>query len=177
MGFPAKAPADVGADLISTLRQVLRQTDGSLFLRQCSRMTPEEVSQTSSAGGFDDLEELVKAVALAAGEVDELLRSLDNGATFGCPCNRDATPAPELEQSFVAEQPQRTQHGVAVDAEDGGEVLRRREALSRLCLSLCNRTADLGGDLFVEIGGVGLIHLDTQHDVSHTSATNHGGRQ
>jgi glucose/arabinose dehydrogenase len=64
---------------------------------------------------------------------------------------RDATPAPELEQSLVAEQAQRTQHGVRVDAEDGGEILRRREALSRLRLSLGDRPSNLSGDLFVQI--------------------------
>jgi hypothetical protein len=58
-----------------------------------------------SADVFDDLDQLVEAVTLAAGEVDELFRSLDDGAAFGCACDRDATPAAELEQSFVAEQP------------------------------------------------------------------------
>ena len=37
-----------------------------------------------------------------AGEVDELLRSLDDGATFGRACDRDAAAAAELEQSLVA---------------------------------------------------------------------------
>ena len=56
-----------------------------------------------SADVLDDLDQLVEAVALAAGELDELPRSLDDGAAFGRPRNRDATPAPELEQSLVAE--------------------------------------------------------------------------
>jgi hypothetical protein len=58
-----------------------------------------------SADLLDDLDELVHAVALAAGEGDELPRSLDDSPAFGRPCDRDATPAPELEQSLVAEQP------------------------------------------------------------------------
>jgi hypothetical protein len=46
---------------------------------------------------FDDLDELVEAVTLAAGEVDELLCSLDNGASFGRSCDQDAAAAAELE--------------------------------------------------------------------------------
>ena len=58
-------------------------------------------SQTStlpaSADVFDDLDELVEAVALLAGEVDEFLRSLDDGAAFRCARDRDAAPAAELQ--------------------------------------------------------------------------------
>jgi hypothetical protein len=36
----------------------------------------------SSADVLDDLDELVEAVAMAAGEVDELFGSLDDGAAF-----------------------------------------------------------------------------------------------
>ena len=50
-----------------------------------------------SADVFDDLNELVEAVAVVAGEIDELSGSLDDGAAFGCPCDRDAAAAPELE--------------------------------------------------------------------------------
>jgi hypothetical protein len=50
-----------------------------------------------SAHVFDDLDELVHAVALATGEVDELSSTLDDNTTFGRPCNRNATPASELE--------------------------------------------------------------------------------
>ena len=40
-----------------------------------------------------------------AGEVDELLCSLDDGAALGSSCSGDATPPPELEQPLVAEHP------------------------------------------------------------------------
>jgi hypothetical protein len=58
-----------------------------------------------SADVFDDLDEFVQAVPVVAGEIDELLRSLDDGATPGSPSDRDATPAPEFEQPLVAKQP------------------------------------------------------------------------
>jgi hypothetical protein len=54
---------------------------------------------------LDDLDQLVQAVTLAAGEGDEFFRSLDDGAAFGRPGNRGAAPASEFEQSLVAEQP------------------------------------------------------------------------
>ncbi len=57
-----------------------------------------------SANLFDDLHELVQAVPVVPGEIDELLRSLDDGATLGSPGDRDATPAPEFEQPLVAKQ-------------------------------------------------------------------------
>jgi hypothetical protein len=59
-----------------------------------------------SADVLDDLEELVEAVAVVAGEVDELLRPLDDGSAFGCSGDGDAASASELEQALVAEQPQ-----------------------------------------------------------------------
>jgi hypothetical protein len=56
----------------------------------------------SSAHVFDDLDQLVQTVALAASEVDELSRPLDDDPALGRPCDRDATAAPELEQPPVA---------------------------------------------------------------------------
>ena len=114
---------------------------------------------SASADGFDDLDQLVCAVALPAGELDELPRPLDDRAALGSAGDRDPTSAPELEQPLVSQQSERTQHGVRVDPEHGGEVLGRRETFSGLCLSLGDCPADLGGDLLVEVGRVGLFTL------------------
>ena len=43
---------------------------------------------------------------LLAGEVDEFLGSLDDGAAFGCACDGDAASAAKLEQSLVPQQSQ-----------------------------------------------------------------------
>jgi hypothetical protein len=64
-----------------------------------------ERRSSSSADVLDDLDQLVEAVALPAGEVDEFFGSLDDGAAFGCSGDMDAASASELEQSFVAELP------------------------------------------------------------------------
>ncbi len=50
-----------------------------------------------SAQVFDDFGEFVEPVAVAAGELDQLLCPLDDDAAFGRPCNRDTAPASELE--------------------------------------------------------------------------------
>ena len=39
-----------------------------------------------------------------AGEVDELPGSLDDGAAFGCSRDGSSAPAPEFEQSLLAER-------------------------------------------------------------------------
>ena len=96
-----------------------------------------------STHALDDLDQLVQAVALVASELHEVPRSLHDRAPFGRPRNRDATTTPELEQSFVPKEPQRTQHGVLVHPEDGGEILRRREPFARLRLTVGNRSPDL----------------------------------
>ena len=131
-------------------------------------MTPARAFVTSR-NVFDDLDQLVEAVALLASEVDQLLRSPDDSATFGSSCDGDATPAAELEQPLVAQEAERAEDGVGVDVEDRGEILRGRQALSGLRLSLSDRAADLGGGLLVEVGPVGFVHLDTDHGASNTS--------
>jgi hypothetical protein len=123
---------------------------------------------------FDDLDELVHAVTLPLRELDELTRSLDNGTPLGRPGDRDPAPAPELEETLIAEQPERAQDGVRVHAEDGGEVLRRWESLAGLRLPFGDRATDLGGNLLVEIRGVGSVHLDTKHSASDTSTITKG---
>jgi hypothetical protein len=50
---------------------------------------------------LDDFDELVHAVPVVTGELDELPRSLNDSPALGRPRDRDATPAPELEQSLV----------------------------------------------------------------------------
>src|SRR5262249_30962052 len=110
-------------------------------------------------------------VPLVTGEVDELLRSSNNGAPFWRTRNGDAAAPPEFEQALVSQHPQRPQHGVRVNAENGGEVLGGREALSRLRLALRDRSPDPTGHLLVEVSRVGLVHLDIQHSASHSSLT------
>ena len=66
----------------------------------------------SSADVFDDLDELVEAVALAAGEVDELLGSLDDGAAFGC--SRDRMPRPRRNSSSPSSRSTRSERSTVL---------------------------------------------------------------
>ena len=85
---------------------------------QCSGMSPDELTETTtlrtvpsrasvrecplsdapgSAHVFDDCDEFVQAVAVVPGELDQFFGLLDDDTTFGCPGDRNATPASELE--------------------------------------------------------------------------------
>ena len=71
-------------------------------------------------------------------------------APAGCPGHRDSAPASKLEQALVLKQPQRAQHGVGVDAEDGCEVSCWWESFTGFGFAVCDRTPYLGGDLEIE---------------------------
>jgi hypothetical protein len=122
------------------------------------------------ADGVDELVEIIETVAVPPRKLDKLSCSLDDGTTLGSPRNRDASTPTELEESFLPKDLQRTQHGVLVHPEDGGEILGRRQALTGLGLTVRNSSPYLRRDLFVEIGRVSLVHLDTYHGPSNTSS-------
>jgi hypothetical protein len=62
--------------------------------------SPEQLAEgaASPVDVVDDLDQLVPAVTAPAGELDELLRSLDDGSALGRRRDGDAASAPELEQ-------------------------------------------------------------------------------
>ena len=63
----------------------------------CTVPLQREARRALSADVFDDLDQLVEAVAVVACEVDEFFGSLDDRAAFRCACDRDAAPAAELQ--------------------------------------------------------------------------------
>ena len=137
----------------------LRQRSGMSLERQGCRLG--EV--------FDDLDQFVRAVTVLATEFDELACLRHDDTALGCSRHGDASTATELEKSFLPKELQRTQQGVLVHSEDGGEILGCREAFTGLCFSVCDCSSYLGRDLFVEVGRVGFVHLDTNHGPSNTS--------
>jgi hypothetical protein len=68
---------------------------------------------------------------VAAGELEQLVRLGQDRAALGRAGDADAPPAPELEQALVAQQAQRPERRVGVDAEDRGEVAGGRQPLAR----------------------------------------------
>ena len=120
--------------------------------------TPAAISESPEL--LDDLDEFVGFVALCAGVVEEIFGAFDDGALFGCAGDGDAAAAAELEQAFVAELAEGAEDGVGVDAEDGGEVSGGREPFAGLGFAVGDGAADLGGDLFVQFGGLVAVDLD-----------------
>ena len=118
---------------------------------------------------LDEVDEFVGFVALGAGVVEEVFGFFDEGALFRGAGDRDAAAAAEFEQAFVAELAEGAEDGVGVDAEDGGEVFGGWESFAGFGFAVGDGAADVGGDLFVEVGGVGFVNLDTKHGASDTS--------
>ena len=118
---------------------------------------------------LDEVDEFVGFVALGAGVVEEVFGFFAEGALFGGPGDGDAAAAAEFEQAFVAELAEGTEDGVGVDAEDVGEVFGGWESFAGFGFAVGDGAADVGGDLFVEVGGVGFVDLDTKHCASDTS--------
>ena len=160
---------------------VTTNTDGTI-----SQFNPDTIvirTETSaapveaSAHGLDDPDQLVEPVAVAAGEADEVAGLLDDLAALRRARDGDAAAAAELEQALVAQRPERAEDGVRVDAEHGGEVPRRRQALSGLRLAVPDRAADLGRHLLVELGRLVPIDLDAEHGASNNSSIVEGPPQ
>jgi hypothetical protein len=85
------------------------------------------------------------------------------------PGHRNAPAASELEQAFVSEQPEGTEHGVRVHTEHCGQVPRRRQSLAGTRFSVNDRSTDFARDLFMKRKGVSAINFDSEHNTSYTS--------
>jgi hypothetical protein len=84
------------------------------------------VGRSGLRQAFDDLDELVAAVACWRVSRTSS-RAWVSTAPLRGPGHGDAVAALELQQSFVAEQPQGSQDGVAVHPEHGGQVACGRQ--------------------------------------------------
>ena len=125
----------------------------------------------TSAEVFDHPRQLVRPVAVEAAEANELARALDHEAAPGRAGHGDAAATAELEQALVAQLPERTKDRVLVDAENGGEIASGRKPLAGARLAVCDRAAELGGDLLVQLGRVAPVDVDTKNGASNNSST------
>ena len=89
-------------------------------------------------------------------------------AAFGLARNRHTAASAKLEHAVISEDAKRPQHGVGVDAQDGGHVAGRRQALTRTDVAVCDVTTDLGGDLVVQGHAVVSVELDIAHGDKHS---------
>ncbi len=92
-------------------------------------------------------------------EVDEVSRSIDDCALFGCPDHGDAAAAAELEQALVAEGAESAEHGVGVHAEHCCEVFGGWEPFAGLGLAVCDRATDLSSGLLEEWRSAEVVKL------------------
>jgi len=111
----------------------------------------------------DQIDELVAPEAMAAGELDELAHARVELALLRRRDDRDASTAPDLEQPLVSKLSECAEDGISVHVQHGGEVERGREPFARAGLSVRDRTADLGGNLLVQICRLVSVQLDMKH--------------
>jgi hypothetical protein len=78
---------------------------------------------------FNHPGDLLSPVAALTREVHELFGLGEYLAMSACPHDRDTATTTKFEQSLGAKDAQRTQDRVLVDANYGGEVARRRQAI------------------------------------------------
>src|SRR5581483_7007492 len=133
------------------------------------RSLPVAIATDGSAEVFDHLDQFGAAVAVPAGEGDEVASASGDGAAVGCTRDRDASAAPELKQPLVSEGAQRPQDCVGVDADHGGQIPCRWQALAWAGLAVGDCAADLGRDLLVQARRIVVVDLDPEHDASYIS--------
>jgi len=85
---------------------------------------------------------LVAPVAVAAGELEQLVCLRQDRTALARAGDADGPPTPELQQAFVAQQPQRAQRRVGVDAEHRRQIARWRESLTGPGLAVRDRPSD-----------------------------------
>jgi len=112
-----------------------------------------------------------------AGEPDQVPGLGKDRAALGCPGDRDAPAAAELQQALVPEQVQGAEHGVLVHAEHRGQVLGQREPLARSGLAVRDGPPDPGRDLLVQRERIGAVDVDIQHGTSHSRSIVNTGQQ
>lgn len=134
-------------------------------------MLAEESTIRSSRSGqaSDDLDQLVGPVALTPGEVHQFPSLDDEGVVLRRAGDGDPPAPAELEETFVPEETERTEHRVGVDAQHRRQVPGRGQALAGAGLPVGDGPSDRGGDLFVKGQRVGAIDLDVDHGATHTS--------
>jgi hypothetical protein len=127
-------------------------------LRQRARLDPARGLDRA-----DQIEELVASATVAPGELDKVAHAGVELALLRRRDDRDAPTAPDLEQPLVPKLPERTEDGVSVHLQHGGQVERGREPLAREGLSIRDRTANLGRNLLVQVCRLVSVQLDMKH--------------
>jgi hypothetical protein len=101
----------------------------------------------------------VAAVTLLSGEVQEFANAYQHGTLLRSSHHSHTATSGEIQQTFIAQNVQRSYHGVLIHAQYVGQVNSWRETFTRGSLTVGNRSAYLGGHLAVERNRPVLIDL------------------
>jgi hypothetical protein len=131
--------------------------------KKAARLTRLQSRVLVLAGGFDEANEFGAGDAGASAELDELGDLVEQRAAFGGAGDADSVTLAEFEETLVAEQSERAEDGVCVDAHDGGQVPGGWQAVAGLGFAVGDRLTDLRSDLLVKERRVVTVDLDIQH--------------
>jgi hypothetical protein len=109
--------------------------------------------------GLHHGEHLITSVALRPCEVEELLHTANHRAALRRSGDDDGPASTKFQQSLVSKDPQCTQNGIGIDAEDSSEILSLGNAVTGTSLALGDGPPDLGGNLIVEGHRVGPVNF------------------
>src|SRR5665213_2458468 len=112
---------------------------------------------------LDHVDDLVTLIPASSGKIDKLTRFAEDGTLLRASCNCHTATPPELQDSFVAEDPQCPEHDIGMDPKNSGHVLRGREALADGYITVCDVATNLSGDLIME----GKTRISPLLDTSH----------
>ena len=132
------------------------------------------LSVKDSRETLNHLDDLVTSVTLEATELDQLVDTLNDDALLRSPCHRDAAATLEVEETFLTEDMQCSQHGVLVHTEDGCHVLGQGKALSGSSFSLGDGPADFGRHLIMKRRCLCSVDLDIKHGTRHSRSMDVG---
>jgi hypothetical protein len=105
----------------------------------------------------------VAAVTLLPGEIQEFADAYEHGTLLRSSDHSHTATSGEIQQTFVAQDVQRSYDRVFIHAQYVGKVNGWREAFTRGSLTVSNRSAYLGGHLTVEGSRFILIDLWSSH--------------
>jgi hypothetical protein len=106
-------------------------------------------------------DDFLPSIPITTSELHQLASATKNRRLLGRACNGDPSTPPELQQSFIPQEPEGAKDCVRVDTEDSRQVLCRWEAFSRPRFTFCDGAADFGCHLIVQGDVLVSVDLDT----------------
>jgi len=103
-----------------------------------------------SAVRLNEGHDFIAAIALTSGEIEEFIDARNHGASLGRTHHTHAATPREVEQALVAKYVQCPNDRILVNAQDSGEIDRRRKPLTLSRLTVGNRPSNFRCHLIVQ---------------------------